>query len=703
MAARRLARPPCAREGAILLAQLAVLDLEDPFVNLPQALVGQVLPGTDGRQYPLRDRLGEGGQGWVFRATWNGSVDVVVKVLRPDTATSEALARFQREAQVLRALSQQPLPNPHVVRFYDHAYARVQIAATGRSWDLPFTVLELVDGETLEHAIAQSPGGIGLERSRRILRHTVLALEDVHARNIIHRDLKPSNILLARAGHREIAKVTDFGLAKLLDPGMSRTTHLAGATVGYAPPEQFENGNLRVGRPTDVFSLAAIFYEMVTGKPAFPIDANAHPLLVIARILTESPPALARAKTIPRELAERPDVVAAVDAELSRALSSEPGDRHPTATAFFEAVERSFSTFSGTPSIPAIPLGGRVVVRPSSPPGAEDFGLAATIGQAARPEAPSSMTATAAVAPAAQGTSRDVARAETLVWQRISPALLSVGFRAIAIAPAGGRAVALGLRGPAQWARGQWTRLDLPPGIAPGTMRAVAWYDERIVVAGGAAIVTLDELGRATTWRLDPPGIVLHGAFVDGGGVVLVGERPGPSGPLGIVAEVPNGAPAGSAARVSEAPGCGALRAAIRFAGGVLACGDAGALVLMRPAAGPPRVVKACPASLTALRAAPDGSAVVVGTGGFAFRVSPSLDAQLDAMQTTRDLFAVTAGPDGSLWCGGDAGRVLRRVPSGWIRVGTQGADARVVALHASSQRVLAFCDDGSVFEGTAP
>src|ERR1700678_830407 len=67
----------------------------DPFRDLSESLLGQVLPGTEGRQYPLRERIGEGGQGWVFRATWNGSVDVVVKVLRPDAATGEALTRFQ--------------------------------------------------------------------------------------------------------------------------------------------------------------------------------------------------------------------------------------------------------------------------------------------------------------------------------------------------------------------------------------------------------------------------------------------------------------------------------------------------------------------------------------------------------------------------------------------------------------------------------
>jgi serine/threonine-protein kinase len=317
----------------------------DPLRDLADALLGQVLPGSQGRHYPLEKRIGEGAQGWVFRATWNGTIDVVVKVLRPDVTSPEALARFQREAQVLRMLSQQGTPNPHVVRFFDHAYARVEVPATGKWWDLPFTVLELVDGETLERALARAqPDGLGLDRARRILHHVALALEDVHAHDVVHRDLKPSNVLLTTTAGREIAKVTDFGLAKMLDPAMQRTKNLAGATVGYAPPEQFEDGNHRVGRQTDVFSLAAIFYEMVTGIPAFPFPPNAHPFTVVIRILNDERPALVRVTSrLPRELSERPDAVAALDAELARALSPEPGDRHATIIEFFSALSAALT------------------------------------------------------------------------------------------------------------------------------------------------------------------------------------------------------------------------------------------------------------------------------------------------------------------------------------------------------------------------
>src|SRR5215472_2804999 len=115
-------------------------------------LPGQVLCGTQGAQYHLRERVGEGGQGWVFRASWDepGGYAVVVKVLRPDAVTPESLARFEREAQVLRMLGQAVRPNPHIVRFFDHATAHLSVPGGAEPIDLPFTVLEYVHGTNLQ-------------------------------------------------------------------------------------------------------------------------------------------------------------------------------------------------------------------------------------------------------------------------------------------------------------------------------------------------------------------------------------------------------------------------------------------------------------------------------------------------------------------------------------------------------------------------
>src|SRR5579864_8931775 len=134
-------------------------------------LPGQVLLGTHGAQYHLRERVGEGGQGWVFSASWDepGGYAVIVKVMRPDAVTPESFRRFEREAQVLRMLGQAARPNPHVVRFFDHATARIAGPSGGEPVSLPFTVLEYVRGPTLEHILDRNRGvGLALDRTRRV-------------------------------------------------------------------------------------------------------------------------------------------------------------------------------------------------------------------------------------------------------------------------------------------------------------------------------------------------------------------------------------------------------------------------------------------------------------------------------------------------------------------------------------------------------
>ena len=296
------------------------MSTNDPRLTaLRDSLPGQTLRGSGRAQYILRERIGEGGQGWVFTANWDepGGFVVVVKVLRPDAVNADTLRRFQREADVLRMLSQQGIPNPHIVRFFDHATANLG------GHQLPFTVLEYVNGVTLEKVIDSQPGkGLAVERARRILRQVSMALELVHQQKVIHRDLKPSNILLSVEAGTEIAKVTDFGLVKLVDVSLQRTTTLAGASLGYAPPEQYEQGNQRVGPRTDVFSLAAIAYEVLTGRVAFPFKDGENPLLIVTRILNGPRPLLQSSlESLAPELRARPDLIALIDAQIVKGLS----------------------------------------------------------------------------------------------------------------------------------------------------------------------------------------------------------------------------------------------------------------------------------------------------------------------------------------------------------------------------------------------
>jgi hypothetical protein len=152
--------------------------------------------------------------------------------------------------------------------------------------------------------------------------------------------------------------------------------------------------------------------------------------------------------------------------------------------------------------------------------------------------------------------------------------------------------------------------------------------------------------------------------------------------------------------RLVDVNGCSRLVAAARLGRAVVACGDRGAIAILGEG-GAARATSACPASLSAIAALPDGTAVAAGAGGFVFHVTPKLDVKLEAIQTTRDLSTLCVAEDGVAWTGGAHGRVLRRAPTGWIRVGTDVAtEARILALWTLGGRVLAFCDDGMVIVG---
>src|SRR5580692_1199038 len=309
---------------------------------LRDTLVGKVLRGSAGTSYYLRELIGEGGQGWVFKANWDepGGIVVIVKVLRPDAIQPDSLPRFRREAEVLRLLSQQPRPNPYIVRFFDHAVAKLA-TPSGDEVSLPFTVLEYVAGPTLERVLSQNRGrGLSVERVRRLARQAVYALELVHAQQVVHRDLKPSNILLATEGEAEVAKITDFGIVKRADMNLQRTTTLAGASLGYAPPEQYEQGNDRVSPKTDLFSLAGIVFEMLAGQMAFPFNERENPLLIVTRILNGPRPELARVRNqLAPELAARPELIRELDVQLGRALSADPQDRQQSVSEFWGKIE----------------------------------------------------------------------------------------------------------------------------------------------------------------------------------------------------------------------------------------------------------------------------------------------------------------------------------------------------------------------------
>jgi serine/threonine protein kinase/Tol biopolymer transport system component len=238
-------------------------------------------PGTRLGRYEILSPLGAGGMGEVYRAR-DGKLDrdVAIKVLPSHLSDDpEALARFEREAKAVAALS-----HPGILAVHDF----------GRAGATAFVVMELLDGETLRQRLAE--GGLPARKAADYGLQVAHALAAAHASGIVHRDLKPDNIFVTRDGR---VKVLDFGLAKRETgapvPDDTRSPTLAPptepgtvmGTVGYMSPEQVR------GRPvdarSDIFAFGAVLYEMLSGRRAFQRDTAAETMTAILR---EDPPAL---------------------------------------------------------------------------------------------------------------------------------------------------------------------------------------------------------------------------------------------------------------------------------------------------------------------------------------------------------------------------------------------------------------------------
>ncbi len=711
---------------------------QDPrLVALRDSLPGRVLRGSGRVQYHIRERIGEGGQGWVFTANWDepGGFVVIVKVLRPDAVNPDTLRRFQREADVLRMLSQQGQPNPYIVRFFDHATA-VLSTKTGESHTLPFTVLEYVNGTTLERVLDSAPGrGMPVERARRILRQVSQALEVVHAKKVIHRDLKPSNILLSTEAGGEVAKVTDFGLVKLVDVGLARTTTLAGASLGYAPPEQYEQGNQRVSERTDVFSLAAITYEMLAGKMAFPYRDGENPLLIVTRILNEARPQLAKTtESLAPELRGRADLISVLDTHITRALAADPNARHATVTDFFSAVEPILRAagearasvppvsralpFSET--VPAsmsniaaslLPNQVPVIIPPFERPSIADAAKT-------RPSAPSPIPNRPVASVSPQASSNETAprpRGDTSnpalwTWRILTPAIKPDVIRAAVLSEDGMTGIGVGPNGVARWVGSSWIGVALPAGFDTARVRGVAnlGRGEALLFGTGGLLVRLTQAGACEVLPVSDAEATLCGGHVDPRGTLMVvGDRidrssrasPQPTR-VGFVVEYQGH----RIAQANDVPHTTRLRAIARLSSGAYAAvGDGGVLVKI-DRNGIALRGSLCHGDLVAAAALPDGGAFAVGTGGHAFSLTPALDWHLEAVQTTADLLSVCATSDGTGWAGAQKARIVRRTGDSWVRMsGEVGISSGVCALWAGPRIVRGLCTDGAVIEGRLP
>lgn len=254
-----------------------------------------------GDRYLLQERIGAGGMAEVWRAedTRLGR-DVAVKVLRE---RDEDLAlRLRRESRVLAGLNHRGV---------------VAVLDAGEVEGRPFLVLELVSGESLAAALARD-GPLPRERVASMAGDLADALAHAHVLGVVHRDVKPSNILLSDDGR---TCLVDFGIARSADTTQLTGTGLSVGTAAYLAPEQLDAPD-QVGPPADVYALALVLAESLTGRRVFPGPAAA---AALARLRTDPP------------LSDVPDEWSSLLVAMTR---RDPA-RRPEAAAVLPAVPRA--------------------------------------------------------------------------------------------------------------------------------------------------------------------------------------------------------------------------------------------------------------------------------------------------------------------------------------------------------------------------
>jgi len=255
--------------------------------------------GTWVGRYRLLGRLGEGGCGVVYLAEQHEPVKrrVALKIIRLGMDTENVIARFEMERQALALMD-----HPNIARVLD-----VGTTKSGR----PYFVMQLVDGDKITDYCDHKRLGIP-ERLRLFIR-ICQAVQHAHQKGVIHRDIKPSNVLVWEHDGEAVPKVIDFGIAKATAAGIDMQVTVTDdcplvGTPAYMSPEQACGAGLAVDTRSDVYSLGALLYELLSGCPPFDPAAlrasNADEIRAMLRDMEPSRPSLAVEKLGPDELRE---------------------------------------------------------------------------------------------------------------------------------------------------------------------------------------------------------------------------------------------------------------------------------------------------------------------------------------------------------------------------------------------------------------
>ena len=275
------------------------------------------LSGSEVGGYWIDVLIGRGGMGAVYRArdTQLGRT-VALKVLAPELASNVRFRdRFLRESRLAASLD-----HPHIVPIFQAGEA---------DGDL-FLAMRYVEGTDLSRLVADE-GPLDPERVVALTEQAASALDAAHEQGLVHRDVKPSNMLIARSAGREHCYLADFGLTKRTGSISGLTaTHQVVGTLDYIAPEQIRGEE--VDSRADVYSLACVLFECLTGAP--PFERATDVAVLWAHVHEEAPPVTSR----------RPELPKALDRVLARGLAKEPDDRYATCGELVAAVRAALAT-----------------------------------------------------------------------------------------------------------------------------------------------------------------------------------------------------------------------------------------------------------------------------------------------------------------------------------------------------------------------
>ena len=267
--------------------------------------------------YRLDEQIGRGGMAVVYRA-WDSRLDrpVAIKVLSPELARDEAFRqRFIRESRTAAAVD-----HPNIIPIFE----------AGEANGVLFIAMRFVQGPNVQELV-ETGGPLPVARACHIITQVAAALEAAHSHGLVHRDVKPGNILMDAAGggdHPGHAYLADFGLSKraLSVSALTSTGQFLG-TLDYIAPEQIEAR--AVDGRTDEYALACSAFTMLTGQPPFVRDES---VAVMWAQISATPPTLT---------SRRPDLPAAADEVIVKALAKIPTDRYATCPEFALALRRA--------------------------------------------------------------------------------------------------------------------------------------------------------------------------------------------------------------------------------------------------------------------------------------------------------------------------------------------------------------------------